>query len=74
LPQLLDQLEVSIGELDRAVAEQASARPAARCLMTQVPSNDSSTNLGRRKRFRVKEKTLPGKRAEKCVLTEPTSL
>ena len=32
--QLLDQLEASIGELDRAVAEQASARPAARRLMT----------------------------------------
>jgi hypothetical protein len=26
------------------------------------------------KRFRAKEKTLPGKYAEKCVLTEPTSL
>src|ERR1700730_2195101 len=34
LLQLLDQLEASIGELDRAVAEQASARPAARRLMT----------------------------------------
>ena len=29
LLQLLDQLEASIAELDRAVAEQASARPAA---------------------------------------------
>jgi transposase len=34
LLQLLDQLEGSIGELDRAVAEQAHARPAARRLMT----------------------------------------
>jgi transposase len=34
LLQLLDQLEASISELDRAVAEQASARPAARRLMT----------------------------------------
>src|SRR6202163_1902305 len=34
LLQLLGQLEVSIGELDRAVAEQASARPAAGRLMT----------------------------------------
>ena len=34
LLQLLDQLEASIGELDRAVAEQAKARPAARRLMT----------------------------------------
>src|ERR1700675_2212507 len=34
LLQLLDQLEASIGELDRAVAEQAWARPAARRLMT----------------------------------------
>ena len=34
LLQLLDQLEASIGELDCAVAEQASARPAARRLMT----------------------------------------
>src|ERR1700758_2530085 len=34
LLQLLDQLEGSIGELDRAVAEQAQARPAARRLMT----------------------------------------
>src|ERR1700739_1410029 len=33
LLQLLDQLEASISELDRAVAEQASARPAARRLM-----------------------------------------
>jgi transposase len=31
---LHDQLEVSIGELDRAVAEQAQARPAVRRLMT----------------------------------------
>jgi hypothetical protein len=30
LLRLLDQLEASIGELDRAVAEQANARPAAR--------------------------------------------
>jgi transposase len=34
LLQLLDQLAASIGELDRAVAEQAYARPAARRLMT----------------------------------------
>ena len=34
LLQLLDQLEASISELDRAVAEQASARAAARRLMT----------------------------------------
>ena len=34
LLQLLDQLEASISALDRAVAEQASARPAARRLMT----------------------------------------
>src|ERR1700730_1291929 len=34
LLQLLDQLEASIAELDRAVAEQAQARPAARRLMT----------------------------------------
>ena len=34
LLQLLDQLEASISELDRAVAEQASARPVARRLMT----------------------------------------
>src|SRR6202049_4502122 len=34
LLQLLDQLDASISELDRAVAEQASARPAARRLMT----------------------------------------
>src|ERR1700680_4611049 len=34
LLQLFDQLEASIGELDRAVAEQAWARPAARRLMT----------------------------------------
>src|ERR1700739_614112 len=33
LLQLLDQLEASISELDRAVAEQASARPAARRLL-----------------------------------------
>src|ERR1700681_3378208 len=33
LLQLLDQLEASISELDRAVAEQAWARPAARRLM-----------------------------------------
>jgi hypothetical protein len=26
------------------------------------------------KRLRVKEETLPGKCAEKCLLTEPTSL
>ena len=32
--QLLDQLEASIAELDRAVAEQAQARPAARRWMT----------------------------------------
>lgn len=31
---LHDQLEVSIGELDRAVSEQANARPAVRRLMT----------------------------------------
>jgi transposase len=31
---LHDQLEVSIGELDRAVAEQANTRPAVRRLMT----------------------------------------
>jgi transposase len=31
---LHDQLEVSIGELDRAVAEQAHTRPAVRRLMT----------------------------------------
>ena len=34
LLQLLDQLEASIGELDRAVAEQAHARAAAQRLMT----------------------------------------
>jgi transposase len=34
LLQLLDQLEASIAELDRAVAEQAKARPAAQRLMT----------------------------------------
>ena len=34
LLQLLDQLEASIAELDRAVAEQVQARPAARRLMT----------------------------------------
>jgi transposase len=34
LLQLLDGLEASITELDRAVAEQAQARPAARRLMT----------------------------------------
>src|SRR6202790_3827669 len=34
LLQLFDQLEASIGELDRAVAEQAWARAAARRLMT----------------------------------------
>jgi transposase len=34
LLQLLDQLEGSIGALDRAVAEQAQARPAARRRMT----------------------------------------
>ena len=34
LLQLLDQLEVPIGELDRAVAEQAQARPEAQRLMT----------------------------------------
>ena len=34
LLQLLDQLEASIAELDRAVAEQAYVRPAARRLMT----------------------------------------
>jgi transposase len=34
LPQPLDQLEASIGELDRAVAEQVHTRPAARRLMT----------------------------------------
>ena len=34
LLQLLDQLEGSIRELDRAVAEQADARPAVRRLMT----------------------------------------
>jgi transposase len=34
LLQLLDQLEASIGELDRAVAEQVHTRPAARRLMT----------------------------------------
>jgi transposase len=34
LLQLLDQLEASISELDRAVAEQAAARPAAKRLMT----------------------------------------
>jgi hypothetical protein len=27
-----------------------------------------------RKRFRVKERALPGKCMEKCLLTEPTSL
>lgn len=32
--QLLDQLEVPIAELDRAVAEQAQARPEAQRLMT----------------------------------------
>jgi len=31
---LLDQLEVSIGELDRAVSEQAHSRPTVRKLMT----------------------------------------
>jgi len=34
LLQILDQLEGSIGELDRAVSEQAQAHPAARRLMT----------------------------------------
>jgi transposase len=34
LLQLLDHLDASIGELDRAVADQANARPAARRLMT----------------------------------------
>lgn len=34
LLMLLDQLEASIGELDRAATEQAHARPAARRLMT----------------------------------------
>lgn len=34
LLQLLDQLEVPIAELDRAVAEQAQARPEAQRLMT----------------------------------------
>jgi transposase len=34
LLMLLDQLEASLGELDRAVIEQANARPAVRRLMT----------------------------------------
>jgi len=34
LLELLDQLEASIGELDRAAAEQAHTRPAARRLLT----------------------------------------
>jgi hypothetical protein len=40
---------------------------------SSVPSSDSSANLGRRKRFRVKEKRFQAS-AEKCALTEPTSL
>jgi transposase len=35
LLQLFDQLEASIGELDRAVAEQAYVRPTARRWMTR---------------------------------------
>ena len=47
LLQLLDQLEASIGELDRAVAEQAHARAAAQRLMTHPgvgPGHGASAN------------------------------
>ena len=33
---MLDRLDPSLAELDRAVAEEAEQRPAARCLMEQV--------------------------------------
>jgi transposase len=42
LLQLLDQPEASIAELDRAVAQQAQARPAARRLMTHPHADDGT--------------------------------
>ena len=57
LLQLLDQLEASIVELDRAVAEQALVRPAARRLMTHpgvgpVTALAFTLTIGPAERFR----------------------